>query len=306
MPERKPPDRRSIRWILYTSLFGPITSFLIFVDRWVHLHKDEPEFPLLLINYTVAWLPFAFSILIAFVPDMRKLHKFWRALVILGGLTYSVILFKQQVLTIEANKRDQQSAIEQAVKQSNQHSDEQITVVRNDVKGVRDDVKSVKEDLGAQVSKSETTLSSSISKVGKPTIPDPPQLKVSLYTPGLTPLLAGSTQLDKDGNFPVEFIFTNVSDTAADTIDVWVSVCESCTFVSEPQGYGKPEGTNEHVRHRIVPVLNPGTSFEKTKLLIKANVPFPNNIQIGFRYSCKNCGKIKDAQIMTVTVLPAS
>jgi len=305
MPEHKPPDRRSIRWILYTSLFGPLASLLILVARWIYLHKDEPEFYLLLINYIVAWLPFAFSILIAFIPDMRKLHKFWRGLVILGGLTYSVVLFQQQVLTMEANKRDQQSAIEQAVKQSNDHSDAQIASVKSEMKSEIQSTNSKIDQLPSTFSQAMKTntsmLTQAIVKVN-PYALDHAQLQFSLFVKDSSqfPLTDYYFPRQDDGTINVQFWVKNISkDTSTGKGDIWVQICGGCGYPKEPSGFVKREGSDEHIRHKMFEYLNAGIGFEP--MLIPVRPPPQGDVfQISFKYSCETCGGITKWQTMTV------
>jgi hypothetical protein len=97
------------------------------------LHREEPDFALKLTNFAVVLLPFAFSILFAFVPDMRTKHIAWRILVIVIGVGFSCLVWEQQQLSTQAARKDQQDAINIAVNEANKHSDSQIGAVRGDL-----------------------------------------------------------------------------------------------------------------------------------------------------------------------------
>ncbi len=52
------------------------------------------------------------------------MRRAWRIGIIAGGLIYSLILWHQQSLTIAAGRKDQKEIVENAVDQSNRHSDQ--------------------------------------------------------------------------------------------------------------------------------------------------------------------------------------
>lgn len=234
----------------------------------------------------------------------------WRSGVILIGFVWSVVLWHQQVVTEVSARLDQQSIVQSAVNQSNQHSDKKIGAVQDDLKGVKTDIHGIQADVQGvknAVSQSTSTLSESIGKVGKPAPPELAKLQFTIADDSTTnlPVLERDIPKDKDGNVSVEVTFTNTSDVSADTVDVWLVICTLCSFVTEPLGFDKPKGISEQMRHKSIPVLNPGTTFEKTTLVIKPpNVPF-DGLEVGFRYSCKTCGKPLEPQKIRLNVISA-
>jgi hypothetical protein len=258
-----------------------------------------------LVNFLAAWIPFVLSTLIAFVPEreMSTLKKYlWRSGVIGVGFAWSVVLWHQQVVMDEVTKVDQTRIVTQAVTQSNIHSDEQIAGVRKDFQSESATLDEKIKGLSGQLSSTETHISGSISKI---ILPDPQyaKLQFSFYsTMGDFPLTTISSSPDKDGVFSVDFYAKNTSDTTATKqADMWLYVCDDCSVVEAP-GFDQPKGLEEHARHKMVPNLNPGVAYEKMTLRVKPKHPFPF-FDLGFRYACEFCGKIKDAQIMKVLVV---
>jgi hypothetical protein len=287
------------------SAFGPVASLVAVVLRWCVIHKDDQDFDLALINYAVAWLPFAISILVAFVPDMRRAHIAWRSLVILAGLGYSFLLFKQQYLAMDASHKDQRAAIAEAVSKSNAHSDQKIESVRDQLKEQSQRMEGKLEGLSGQITKSESELTGSIGKVSVPPIRYA-QLQFSFYSSSTQnmPVLVEGVKPGKDGDFTLDFFVTNIADeVTAKSGEIWIVICDECVFAKEPEGFDKPAGSNEATRHKLFGSLNPGVTLAKMTIEVKLNLR-SQAFQVAFKYSCETCGKMKDWQKLTVQVLP--
>jgi len=283
----------SIHRALLISTVGPLASIIIVVWRWIYLHEGEEDFGLMLANYAVAWLPFAISILIAFVPDMRKAHIAWRVLVIFAGLTYSIVLFKQQILSMAAAKRDQERATRVAIEESNKHSDQKIGEVRQDVRGVKSDVQGVKKDLQDTVKKSTSSLSESIGKVGKPEPPQLAQLRFTLWTDTTSseqfPLVTKTQLKTHEGSVTMEFTIQNIADVPAEDVELWIKICRDCRFAKEPEGFNHFKGQLEQDRHKgPVPRILSGIAIEKMTAEI-IPPPVDNRFEVDLFYGCKNC-----------------
>lgn len=294
--------RLSYRPAFVVAASSLIASLIVVVCRSVQLfYQSDLDFWLDITNFAVVLLPFAFSILFAFVPDMRTRHIAWRTLVILIGVSFSWMLWKQQRLAADAAKRDQQYAVEAAVRQSNDHSDEQIAGVRKDVHSETQTLEEKMSALSGQVKASETDINGAIKRV---VVPDPQyaKLQFSLFDSNATdfPLTTQTLVPDKDGVFTIDVLTRNVSETtAAKNGDIWVYVCDACIFAEEPQGFDRPKGLRETARHKLFQNLNPGVVLEKMTLRIKLNAPF-SRFAIAFQYSCESCGKMQDPQRMTL------
>jgi hypothetical protein len=306
MPDKRAPVR--IAWIVVVT-----ASFcgILWLCWGIYFYWNDAR----LINFLAAWIPFVLSLLLAFIPEskMTRTKKYlWRGSVITVGLVWSVVLWRQQIIMDIATQQEQQRIVTSAVNQSNQHSDQQIGKIRSDVQGVKTDIQDIRKDvenrIDQSITKSTSTLNESIGKINKPIPPELARLRFSLYVQSATdselPVLTRTINRDQNGNVPVDVYFTNISETAAESVDIWLYVCDLCSFVSDPPGFDRPQGINEHARHRFIPLLNPGTSFEKTTVLVKPSEQIAM-FAVGFRYSCKVCGKITDYQVVKVSVLPA-
>jgi hypothetical protein len=292
-----PSKRLSLRRPLVIAGVSTTACALIFLTRGIVVDWDSAN----LVNFLVAWIPFALSVLLAFIPDRElKMPRrvAWRSCVIFFGLCYSILLYHQQSLATAQTLRDQSKIVADAVHQSNQHSDENIENVK---KELQQDLASTKTDLANQVSKTGFDLNTSIGKVGKPDPPELAKLQFSLYVDGILaaelPKLARSIKRQTDGTIPVDVFFINTSSTAAETIDVWIQLGSGCSFAQEPQGYVKLDGMSESTRHRVIALMNPGTAFATTRLNVKCV-----NFDIGFNYSCKACGLAPNWQVAKVEV----
>jgi hypothetical protein len=265
------------------------------------------------VNYFVAFIPTLFSILFAFIVDKDlEIHfrKLWRLGIVACGILYSVALWHQQKLTDQDNLNTQQKIVNDAVSKANAHSDQQFAGVQQNVGALGGQVTGLSQSLNATTStissaleKSTSQLNDSIGKVTQPEPIKPAVLIFSLWDMAATldkPVVSKFIQPDNDGNYSIDFSFTNVSESTADAIDVWIQVCDGCSFAKEPAGFEKVAGSDDRVRHRIINSLNPGVSFEKTTIVVKS-VPTEGSFRIGFRYSCKTCGgKMEPTQLATI------
>lgn len=290
-----------LRRIWYVFGAGCGTGIGILTGIWVCLHRSDPQ----LINYAVACIPVVLTILIAFVPDLRRAHVAWRMGIVGIGVIWSILLWRQQILT----QHDQELAVDTAVDRSNKHSDKQIDGVRQDLRDVGkhsdQQIASVKDglkELTGLVSKTASELGESIGKV-KPSEPQFAKLQFSLYDPSASePVVVASMRADPEGVFSVDFVARNSSDTSTKMGDLWIQLCEVCTYAKEPEGFDKPKGINESSRHQVFSMLNPGVTLEKMNVQIKITKPVPW-FELGFRYSCETCGKISDTQKARIFVL---
>jgi hypothetical protein len=299
--------RMSILRPLVVAGIGGGLSGVAWTGLGLYIYWNDPK----LVNFLAAWIPFVLSILIAFVPEreMTPSKKWlWRSSVIVAGFIWSVVLWHQQVVTEVSAKNDQESIVRQAVTKSNQHSDQQIASVRSDVGDARKDVGKLQketENLAGLVSKSETNITAGLSKVGKPDPPEPVRLLASFFPTEHDiswPIAKRTIHPSDDGTFTVDLTFRNIAQTsAASNFDIWIEISPGCHFAIEPAGFDQPKGGSALVRHRTLPLLNPGVTEEKQSFMIKVDPPF-KSFEIGFRYSCQNCdAKGLEAQRLKVT-----
>ncbi len=127
-------------------------------------------------------------------------------------------------------------------------------------------------------------------------------LQFSFWSDTAFPVTTQTLAPDEGGVFTVVFIAKNVSDmTATRSADIWVYVCDDCEIVEAPKGFDQPQGLHESARHKVVPNLNPGVTFEKMTIKLKLKRPLAS-FEVGFRYACETCGKMKEIQRMTVLI----
>ena len=303
-------------WLVFGG--GVIAAAVLLGTLWGWLHKDDPRF----VNYSVALVPVILSILIAFVPDLRKAHMAWRIAIVGIGMLWSVLLWRQQVISDQQQSDALMHVVEtankhtdQTVAKANDHTDTEVGMVRDDLKANRtrsdEQNSALKQDVGtlaSLIAKQDADLTASMNKVGRPDPPERPRFIFSLWGDGMfdaatNPLLNYAIRPDKDGVFVVDYTFVNVSSVAASKIDLWVHICKACEFASEPEGFDKPAGIEEGTRTRPFPVtINAGTAFAKSTLRIKTKEQLPF-FDIGFHYSCETCGGASKIQTLTVTVL---
>jgi hypothetical protein len=308
MASEKTTKRLSLRPALWVG-FGSFTACALISIGWgTYVYWNDIK----LVNFLAAWIPFALSILLAFVPEhkMSTTKKLlWRSSVILVGFAWSVVLWHQQIITEQTALADQEKIVNNAVTKSNNHSDQQIGEVRKDVQGVKTDLKDTKEVISGMVSKTASDLTISLGKVGKPEPPELAKIQFTLFVDNMTsdksPLLTQMVHPDSDGTVRFNVSFFNTSGTSAESVDVWLLLCDQCSFTQEPPQFDRPSGLNERMRHAMVPLLNPGTWFIKIPLAIKSTLTAPYQLNIGFKYACKACGKQSpDPQLVHVLVIP--
>jgi hypothetical protein len=285
--------RLSVRKPLVVAAFGLGMCGTAWTARGVYVYWNDAK----MVNFLAAWIPFVLSILIAFVPEHEmSLGKkwLWRASVILAGFAWSVVLWHQQVVTEIANQNDQQKIVNDAVNKANEHSDTEIGKVKTEVVGARTDLQLAAKQLGNIVAETKTDLNQSISKVGIPEPPEPVVLKATLWDDSFNdskfPVRTLSIPSSADGSFQIRFTFRNISETAGSNIDVWIGICDQCSFVSEPTDYDRPTGTIAAMRHRMIQLMNPNTTMAVSTILVRTN-KLLSTFPIAFKYACQACGK---------------
>jgi hypothetical protein len=254
----------------------------------------------LLINFGAAWIPFVVSVLLAFIPDHEmkpKTRIVWRASVILAGFFYSALLWHQQTLNAMSSQSTQQTILNQAIKQSNEHSDQSIKEVRKDVQSVKSDMQDVRGDI----SKSTSTLSESISKVK--TVPDIAQVDFTFWPAAIKqwPMVEKHIPIE-NGAVNVDLTFM-VKGHPAKALRVWLRLCDGCAYGKEPNGFQAVEGrTVLTERFLIVGDLPVGAAYSPvTKFSVIS--PFNNRgFVVALSYTCDNCAPVDPdhPQILTV------
>jgi hypothetical protein len=261
----------------------------VLIARWVYL-RQNPDFWLSFTNFVVVLFPLALSIFFAFVPDMRTKHIGWRIAVIALGVAFSGVVWQQQRLSAMAAKKDRETAIGEAIKGANEHSDGQIGEVKQEVQGVRSDI----QDVRKAVSSSETDLNKSIGLVKIPK-EEKSTLETSFYPVRLPewpirekviPEVAGSVSLS--------FTFRALGHTAKG-VQLWLRLCTYCKYAKEPAGFQNlmpnTENNGTHERFRVIGDLLPNVGFQPmdVDVIPPPDAPsFPISVILG----CDNCDPV--------------
>jgi hypothetical protein len=77
---------------------------------------------------------------------------------------------------------------------------------------------------------------------------------------------------------------------------MWVTICEPCSFTKEPEGFDRPKGLDEHVRHRHIQDLSPGLGIADNIINVKLNQATIRPIAIHFSCTCDNCKKLENTE----------
>lgn len=285
MPHIADPKLRTV-WYAFAAACS-LAAFIV-VSSWLVIHWHEPNLQRLVVGYVVDWIPCVLTILIAFVPDLRRQHVAWRLGIVAIGLIWSVLLARERYFSMN----DQQQLVS-AVTKSTEHTDEQIKNVRTDLEN---DLERVMADRLGALGKGLTTSLSELK-------PSPQQLATLAFrffdSPGNTLSMHGGA----DGVFTIDFTTTDTAAVAAEKGDIWVEVCQACVFSKEPAGFDKPNGTAETVRHKTFGILNPGVSLETMTIDLKPPRG-ATSFEIAWSYSCETCGKRGDSQKFIIAILP--
>lgn len=310
-PESGKARRRTLmRRFLVGGIFILLVPVIVHVTRhWFPKIWDNLHF----VNFIVAAIPTVLSILFAFIidKDLESHMRFrWRLSIVGVGMLYSLFLWHQQDLTDKANADQTDKAISTAVERANAHSDQKFGEIQGRVDGLGNKVDKQSENFVSQIGKTETDLATSIGKVGKPDPPERPKLTFSLWKDELRgedfPLEEDAISPDANGNYQVRFAIRNESSVVAQGIEIWVRVCDLCTFGTEPKEFESFKGMDVRERHRSIPALNPGvTLIEGNEFSVKIP-PQLTRFSMMFRSTCNTCGPVAVTKMYWVTALPAS
>jgi hypothetical protein len=144
---------------------------------WIYYHWKDPDRDFKVTNFVAAFFPFPASVFIAFLPDMERAEKMrpvWRGVIVVGGLAYSLVLWHQQSVNVAASRREQAEIVSSAVDRSNQHADKQIEGVRTGLKqGLKEvsdhsdqQITTVKDQVREQLSKLYSKTTSGLGELG--------------------------------------------------------------------------------------------------------------------------------------------
>ena len=281
---------------LLRAVAAIILVFVIYFLVRAYMHWSDPDREYKLINFAAAWFPFAVSVFAAFIPDFEKAERMrpvWRIGIIAVGLAYSIILWYQQSVNISAARNDQEATI----RKSNEHTDQKFNDLQQHMDSetfkFTDQIKSVQDGLAGLMNQMQSNLGKRIGEVGKPEPPMRAQIQFSLWGEQTKdfPKLVETLERDSEGVFKVYWTGMNTSDVAAENLEFWIVLCEDCTYAREPEGFDKPPGTSDVVRHRMFGFLNSGVAIGKIETDVKISRVYGQFV-LDLKYSCKTCGKM--------------
>jgi len=123
--ERHPRFRRwSVK--IFSVLFA-----VVFIEL-ARSHRHDPDLDTILTNFLVAFLPFAFTVFIALVPEWDKKGKMrpiWRLGVMACGLIDGLVVWHQQNINLAASQKSlaaSNSHVDQQLAAANAHTDEKF------------------------------------------------------------------------------------------------------------------------------------------------------------------------------------
>ena len=113
------------------------------------------------------------------------------------------------------------------------------------------------------------------------------------------------TVLIHNGIVEVTFSVKNDSDIPAKHGNIWLYICEGCSFAEEPKNLEIIKSINEdRIRRKSFDLINPGESLEPITVKIFPPIGF-NPFLIAFAYACETCPQVKSdlehRQILTVS-----
>jgi len=255
------------------------------------------------INFLAAWIPAVLSVLVAFIPDKElevKRRIAWRAGVIVCGVFYSVVLWHQQSLTDQSNGAANAKLIGDAVAQANQHSDEKFKSVTDQVQKVGEQVGTKTKELGDAFDRAAGEIKGGLGKIGKPELPGNAEFQFSLWRDGILdedwPIESTLATPELDGSYKVQFVMRNTSSIEAKNVDFWINICSYCAFAKEPEGFDRPSGMDEHLRHRMFQSINPGVGSPMSTIYVKPLHPELGFFDVSFAASCAACAKLNKSK----------
>ncbi len=292
------PQKRMSLWLAARlAAIQVLACIVVVIARVVYVYGPAFWQNTTAVNFIAAWMPALIGVVVAFVPDKdleRHVRLRWRLTVAACFVGWSVVLWHQQTLTEASDKKGREELVTAAVEKSNVHADSKFHEVETQVGEVKDGLKTTEDRISTKLDQATSAFSSGLKGVGKP---DPPELAKLQFTfmddSGLPePIQSTTVSQASDGSYPLIFAVRNTSAVQAEGVDVWVHICDQCSFAGEPAGFEHPKGSNEHQRHKFVGSINPGAAFDVSE--VKINAPSSAvQIHVGFYSSCKNCGKIQ-------------
>jgi len=296
----------SLRQVWLSFFVSCVAALILLGTMWFFQQSHAANE---LLSWLVLVVPVLLGVVVIAVPakhEDERSHMRWRYILGLALIVYGGLAWVQQSRATNESLEDREKAIRDTAAQTSaevsktvgQQYEAMISDLNIQIEDLKKQLSMQAKDFAEQLKQTDTDLSGSISRVGTTPIKYA-QLQFSLWgevAANQLPILDESILPDSDGTISVDFTVTNISDTAADSVDMWVYICDRCVFASEPSGFDKPSGMRDVERHKMFASLNPGVSLEKMTVKIKfppfsAGTQFVNT-ELDLKYSCATCGKM--------------
>ncbi|HZW95771.1 MAG TPA: hypothetical protein VFF64_22680 [Candidatus Eremiobacteraceae bacterium] len=92
----------------------------------------------------------------------------------------------------------------------------------------------------------------------------------------------------------------NIGTAQADNGQIWIQLCDDCTFAEEPEGSTAPKD-DPTVRRKHFDILHMGSYFEGTTLKIAPRAGL-TSFKIALKYSCEHCPPVENKHPQTLKV----
>ena len=254
-----------------------------------------------IVNFLVNSTPTILSILFALFIDKDleiRTKKRWKIGIVACGIIWSILLWHRQTLADKQSNEQIQNAVNSAVQKSNEHSDQKFAPLQAQVTDLGKNLDVTTKTISSALNKTTTDLDRSIGKVGKPEPPESAKLQFSLWKDKMLetdfPLTSERIKPDKDGSYQIQFIIINASSVKAEGVEMWVTICNPCSYTKEPEGFDRPNGIDEHVRHKHLRDLPPGAAVFDNIINVNTNHAPIGPIAIHFTSTCDNCKKLEN------------
>jgi hypothetical protein len=165
----------------------------------------------------------------------------------------------------------------------------------NELRNVNSQLADLKQDIATKdLRKKMTSLQGELDKYlsSNPKI----ELETGFPTGGRAEPLATERYITVEGTHAkVDVEVRNMTQVYAENVELWISICDECSFVSEPIGSQNLPGNGPKIRYWNGLKLAPLVANDKT---IEMEVPRPyDRTFISVRYACENCAATTTKQL---------
>jgi hypothetical protein len=131
------------------------------------------------------------------------------------------------------------------------------------------------------------------------------QFSFWVATPAAFPLTMQSLRPGPNNAFAVEVTAQNISNVSANDGEIWIMICQVCSFVDEPVGFTRLQGMSEKMRYKRFTFIRPGIFLERMTI----NVTMPSaafkigSFEMSLKYACAECGRVDNWQTLRVWIV---